>query len=157
MVWWFTKVAREKECTWTQSQVIGNWVLALMMKIHQANVKRKTEMTRSSAILMNWRRNMDSQHTHWCNIVYGPSYWVGPGVFSSTSEAPSQSTMFVRAGTGGAQKRKSHIVLRLPHRKPMQMLYAVGWSQQPQAIWIIVWCWICFWAWSNHEHIKEVK
>ena len=31
------------------------------------------------------------------------------GVYSSTSEAPTHSTMFTRAGTGGAQRRKSSV------------------------------------------------
>ena len=44
------------------------------------------------------------------------------GVYSSTSEAPSQSTMFVRAGTGRAQKRKNHIVLRLPQPRVQAQL-----------------------------------
>ena len=41
------------------------------------------------------------QYRIWAELLSG-------GVYSSTSEAPTQSTMFMRAGTGGAPKRKSH-------------------------------------------------
>ena len=41
------------------------------------------------------------QYRIWAELLSG-------GVYSSTSEAPTHSTMFMRAGTGGAQKRKSH-------------------------------------------------
>ena len=41
------------------------------------------------------------QYRIWAELLSG-------GVYSSTLEAPTQSTMFMRAGTGGAQKRKGH-------------------------------------------------
>lgn len=40
------------------------------------------------------------QYRIWAELLSG-------GVYSSTSDAPTQSTMFMRAGSGGAQKRKS--------------------------------------------------
>ena len=41
------------------------------------------------------------QYRIWAELLSG-------GVYSSTSEAPTHSTMFMRAGSGGKQKRKSH-------------------------------------------------
>ena len=41
------------------------------------------------------------QYRIWAELLSG-------GIYSSTTEAPTQSTMFMRAGTGGAQKRKSY-------------------------------------------------
>ena len=41
------------------------------------------------------------QYRIWAELLSG-------GVYSSTSEAPTHSTMFMRAGSGGIQKRKSH-------------------------------------------------
>ena len=41
------------------------------------------------------------QYRIWAELLSG-------GVYSSTSEAPTQSTMFMRAGSGGMQKKKGH-------------------------------------------------
>lgn len=58
------------------------------------------------------------QYRIWAKLLSG-------GVYSSTLEAPTQSTMFMRAGTGGAQKRKGHGVLRLPRARVRAQLELV--------------------------------
>ena len=43
------------------------------------------------------------QYRIWAELLIG-------GVYRSTSEVPTHFTMFIRAGTGGAQKRKGNVV-----------------------------------------------
>ena len=58
------------------------------------------------------------QYRIWAELLSG-------GIYSSTTEAPTNSTMFVRARTGGAQKRKSHVGTNA-QASPQPQLQAVG-------------------------------